>query len=145
MSQDIPGEFLVTFDACTLKASDPYLVVTTHYIDMLPGKPNDWMLKSELLEFKVIEGNHGRVNMATTMMKVIDQFGLHAKVISPTFFIIHFINHSISHSLDGLLLRRQRVSINLNDHGLLISSRAGKFLVLWFITMTESKLAAWNI
>ena len=102
MFQDIPGEFSVTFDAWTSKASDPYLAVTTHYIDTPPGKPDDWMLKSELLGFKIIEGNHGGANMAATMMKVVDQFGLRAKVIFPNFLVIHSIDHSIPHSLDGL-------------------------------------------
>ncbi|GLB42145.1 putative hAT family C-terminal dimerisation region [Lyophyllum shimeji] len=78
--KDITSEFSVTFDAWTSKSYDPYLAVTVHYIDAPNDKPNEWELKSEILGFTEIRGNHGGANTAATMMKVIDTYGIREKL-----------------------------------------------------------------
>ncbi|KAF8053739.1 hypothetical protein FPV67DRAFT_1376500, partial [Lyophyllum atratum] len=56
-----------------------YLAVTMHYISAPPESPNDWALKSDLLGFTEIEGNHGGANTAATIMKVLGCYDLREK------------------------------------------------------------------
>lgn len=51
-----------------------------HYISVPPESPNDWVLKSDLLGFTAIEGNHGGANTAATIMKVLDRYNLREKL-----------------------------------------------------------------
>ncbi len=60
--------------------------VTAHYIDAPPGQPNDWELKSQILGFQEIKGNHGGANLAATLFDVVDRYGLRGKVC--LFFLI---------------------------------------------------------
>ncbi len=46
MFQNIPGQISCTFDTWTLESLDPYLSITTHYIDAPKEQPHDWVLKS---------------------------------------------------------------------------------------------------
>jgi len=71
----------ITFDAWTLKSYDPYLAVTAHYIVAAPSSQTfDWELKSWLLGFQEIQGNHGGANLAATILQVLDQYGIQDKV-----------------------------------------------------------------
>ncbi|RDB19397.1 hypothetical protein Hypma_013487 [Hypsizygus marmoreus] len=56
------------------------MAITIHYIDAPPDKPNDWELKSELLGFTEIKGNHGGANTAATMLNVFDRYGIRSKL-----------------------------------------------------------------
>lgn len=68
------------FDAWTSKPGDPYLSVTAHYITAPPDKPDDWVLRTEQLAFKCIEGRHTGKNMARILADIIDCYGLRKKV-----------------------------------------------------------------
>jgi len=67
------------FNAWTSKSMDPYLVITGHYIDLMNGS-DKWELKSELLRFTEIEGNHGGANIASVILCVIDRYDICDKV-----------------------------------------------------------------
>jgi hypothetical protein len=58
---------------------DPYLPITAHYIDSTNGS-DKWELKSELLRFTEIEGNHGGANIASVILCVIDRYDIRDKV-----------------------------------------------------------------
>lgn len=66
--KEIPGQILLTFDAWTSKAYDPYLAVTAHYINAPKEQPNAWELKKKMLGFTKIEGNHGGANTAAVLI-----------------------------------------------------------------------------
>ena|ERR1700722_12188723 len=79
--QDIPGQISCTFDAWTSSAYDPYLAVTAHYISSPPAQPNSWELRSRVLGFMEIEGNHSGANTAAVILRVIDRYGIRHKVV----------------------------------------------------------------
>ena len=60
---------------------DPYLAITGHYVDSTNGS-DKWELKSELLGFTEIEGNHGGANIASVILRVIDRYDIRDKVNS---------------------------------------------------------------
>lgn len=70
----------VTFDAWVSKAYDPYLAITVHYIHASPEKPNDWELKTDVLGFTELEGNHSGANIASIILKVFNRYGIQDKV-----------------------------------------------------------------
>jgi hypothetical protein len=78
--QDIPGQISITFDAWTSDASDPYLGVTAHYIHSEADQPNEWELRSKVLGYTEIQGNHSGANIAAVILHVVDQYGIHHKV-----------------------------------------------------------------
>jgi hypothetical protein len=78
--QHLLGQISITLDAWTSKAYDPYLGVTAHYIDSPPQRPNEWTLKSDILGFTEIKGNHGGANQAATVLRVLDRYGIRDKV-----------------------------------------------------------------
>ena len=57
----------------------PYLAITGHYIDSTNGS-DKWELKSELLRFTEIEGNHGSANITSVILCVIDRCDIQGKV-----------------------------------------------------------------
>ena len=79
--QDIPGQISCTFDAWMSSAYDPYLAVTAHYISSPPAQPNSWELRSRVLGFTEIEGNHSGANTAAVILRVIDRYGIQHKVV----------------------------------------------------------------
>jgi len=62
------------------KAYDPYLAITTHYIESPPNQPNEWSLKSDLIGFTEIHGNHGGANQASIILHIIDHYDICDKV-----------------------------------------------------------------
>jgi hypothetical protein len=63
--------------------------VTAHYIDNSPDEPLRWELKSRLLGFEEIKGNHGGANIAATILAILDQYGIRNKVRN--YFSVYFI------------------------------------------------------
>jgi hypothetical protein len=90
-------------DSWTSSAYDPYLAITAHYIDSPPHKPNDWSLKTDLLGFTEIDGNHGGANQASIMLRVIDRYDIRDKV-SRAFIVAVRVTLTCENSLVGLLL-----------------------------------------
>ena len=78
--QVLPCKISFTFDAWTSRPGDPYLSITTHYIDAPVNKPQDWELKTEQLAFKAIEGRHTDKNIASVLIETIDHYKIQAKV-----------------------------------------------------------------
>lgn len=78
--QGIQSQISITMDSWTSAAYDPYLAITAHYIDSPPDQPNEWSLKSDLLGFAEIEGNHGGANQASIILSVIDRYDVRDKV-----------------------------------------------------------------
>jgi hypothetical protein len=77
-------------DSWTSSAYDPYLAITAHYIDSPPDQPSEWSLKTDLLGFTEINGNHGGANQASIMLRVLDQYDICDKVCS---LFIHRYNY----------------------------------------------------
>ncbi len=61
---------------------DPYLAVTAHYISVSPKASThpEWELKSKILGFAPIEGNHGGANTAAVILRVVDRYKIRHKV-----------------------------------------------------------------
>jgi hypothetical protein len=76
----IRSQFSATFDLWQSGAGDPYLSLTVHYIDAPKEKPNDWDLKSDLLAFAEIKGNHSGANIGEHILGVVDRYGIADKV-----------------------------------------------------------------
>jgi hypothetical protein len=78
--QHLPGQVSLTFDSWTSQNGDPFLSVTGHYITSLPGRPEEWELRTDQLAFTAVEGNHSGANMANIILRVIDRYDLRNKV-----------------------------------------------------------------
>jgi hypothetical protein len=52
----VPSKISFTFDAWTSASGDPYLLLTTHYINVPADHPNAWEMKSEQLLFQEMQG-----------------------------------------------------------------------------------------
>jgi len=63
------ARFSITFDAWTSILYNPYLAVTTHYINSLPGQPFDWDFKSKILRFEELKGSHSSPNIAAKSLR----------------------------------------------------------------------------
>lgn len=74
------GQISLTFDGWTSGANDPYLAVTAHYIVANEDQPNDWALKSRLLGYTEIHGNHSGANTAAVILRVVDRYDIRGKV-----------------------------------------------------------------
>ncbi|KAK2459325.1 hypothetical protein APHAL10511_008680 [Amanita phalloides] len=74
------SKFSITFDAWTLKAYNPCLAVTAHYIDTPPDQLNEWQLKSKVLALEELQGHHTGENMATKIIKVLEQYEIQDKI-----------------------------------------------------------------
>jgi hypothetical protein len=78
--QDVPGKISITFDAYTSRACDPYLAITTHFIDAPPESPSSWRIHSDVAAFEHVPGAHTGVNLASVIASVVDRFGFRSKV-----------------------------------------------------------------
>jgi hypothetical protein len=76
----VPGKISITFDAYTSRASDPYLAITTHFIDAPPDNPSSWRLSSDVVAFENVPGAHTGVNLASVIASVVDRFDFRSKV-----------------------------------------------------------------
>ena len=79
LPQNIPGQILITFDTWTSGTNDPYLAVTAHYIASPEGQANNWELRSKVLGYTDIEGNHSGANTAAVILQVVDRYGIRQK------------------------------------------------------------------
>ncbi|KAH9063659.1 hypothetical protein EDB83DRAFT_2207300, partial [Lactarius deliciosus] len=57
-------------------AGNPYLTLTVHYIDAPKEKPNDWELKSDLLTFSELKGNHSGANIGEALLRIAECYGI---------------------------------------------------------------------
>jgi hypothetical protein len=71
---------LITFDAWTLGAFDPYLAITAHYINAPQDHPLEWTLKSKVIEYPDIQGDHSGANTANVVMRIIDCYRICSKL-----------------------------------------------------------------
>lgn len=99
----INSQFSTTFDLWQSGAGDPYLSLTVHYIDAPKEKPNDWELKSDLLAFTEIKGNHSGANIGEYIIRIANRYGILNKVI----VLLSAIRWANSHS-DRMDDQRQR-------------------------------------
>jgi hypothetical protein len=97
--KDVLGQISLTFDAWTSKSFDPYLAITGHWIEAPKNKPNNWELKSELLGFTEIQGNHGGANIASVILRIVDRYDIRKKVCV-IFFLVLISNVCFSGWLD---------------------------------------------
>jgi hypothetical protein len=72
----------VTLDGWSSLARDPYLGVTVHWVHSTKQSPTDWTLRTLLLAFRKIKGNHGGDNLAKLVMEIFEEAGLASKVCS---------------------------------------------------------------
>jgi hypothetical protein len=66
-------------DGWSSLARDPYLGVTVHWVHSTPDSPNDWSLRTLLLAFCEVKGNHSGDNLAKLVMEIINEVGLKSK------------------------------------------------------------------
>ena len=78
----VPSKISFTFDAWTSAPGDPYLSLTSHFIDAPADHPNAWELKSDQLIFQEIQGRHTGKNMADILSRALDRYDLCGKVRS---------------------------------------------------------------
>ena len=98
--QNTPGQISITFDSWTSGSMDPFLSVTAHYIAV---KPEQWTLKSQVLAYTHIEGNHSGANTASVLLRVIDRYDIRPKVRIVTTITLSDTHSYQYHSWDGRL------------------------------------------
>lgn len=64
----------LTFDAWTSKIMTSYIAITVHWITQ------EWVLRSELLQFSEIHGSHSGENLGKEIYNATSKFGINAKV-----------------------------------------------------------------
>jgi hypothetical protein len=77
--KNMPSQILITFNAWTSKAYDPYLAITAHYINAPSDQPLEWELKSKLLGFEGLQGSHTGANVTVKIVEVLDQYNIRNK------------------------------------------------------------------
>lgn len=97
----VPSKISFTFDAWTSAPGDPYLSLTSHFIDAPADHPNAWELKSDQLIFQEIQGRHTGKNMADILSRALDRYDLCGKVRGFTFLSVSLTTESFRR-LDGL-------------------------------------------
>ena len=70
----------MTLDGWSSLARDPYLGVTVHWVHSSPEAPTDWSLRTLLLAFREVKGNHSGQNLANLVMEILSKAGLTSKV-----------------------------------------------------------------
>ena len=70
----------MTLDGWSSLARDPYLGVTVHWVHSTPESPTEWTLRTLLLAFREIKGNHSGANLASVVMEIMKAAGLTSKV-----------------------------------------------------------------
>lgn len=75
----VPGKIAITMDIWTSKNWFAFLVIRAHWIS------NDWQIKSRLLDFSHIEGDHSGANQGRIFLGCLKRFDIPlAKVIAYT-------------------------------------------------------------
>lgn len=95
----------MTLDGWSSLARDPYLGVTVHWVHSAPESPTEWSLRTLLLAFREVKGNHSGENLANLVMEIIDEVGLSSKVCAASYKSSRPPNSSRS---DGSLLTMLR-------------------------------------
>jgi hypothetical protein len=67
-------------DGWSSLARDPYLGVTIHWVHSKPESPSEWSLRTLLLTFHKVKGNHSGDNLAKLVMEILNKAGLTSKV-----------------------------------------------------------------
>jgi hypothetical protein len=78
--ESIPGEVSATLDGWSSPARDPYLGVTVHWVHSTQESPTEWSLRTLLLAFREVKGNHRGENLAKVVMEILKAAGLMSKV-----------------------------------------------------------------
>jgi len=68
----------LTCDAWTSKNQQQFLAIMAHCID------NTWVMKKQLLDFRIIDGEHSGENLAAIMYEVLVDYKLNGKVLALT-------------------------------------------------------------
>jgi hypothetical protein len=78
--QSIPGQVSATLDGWSSLARDPYLGVTVHWVHNPVESPTEWSLRTLLLAFREVKGNHSGANLARLVMEILKEAGMTSKV-----------------------------------------------------------------
>lgn len=99
----IPGKISITMDIWTSKNFLPFLVIRGHWIS------TEWELKSQLLDFSYIEGDHSGKNQCAIFLDCLSRFEIPlSKVLAYTMdnatsndtFISCLVEHGILHGIN---------------------------------------------
>jgi hypothetical protein len=82
VTQGVEGEISFTFNIWTSEGtgSNPYILITAHYVNSPVGKPNQWALKEDQLAFALLEGHYTRANIASIITNILNEYGISQKV-----------------------------------------------------------------
>ena len=80
LHQSIPEQVSATLDGWSSLAHDPYLGVTVHWVHNPVESPTEWSLRTMLLTFQEVKGNHSGANLSKVVMEIINEAGLTSKV-----------------------------------------------------------------
>jgi hypothetical protein len=57
----------------SLSSCNPYLGVTVHWVHSAPESPTEWSLRTLLLAFWEVQGNHSGDNLAKIVLGIFDR------------------------------------------------------------------------
>ena len=72
--QHVNSKVSMMFNTWTLLSEDPFMSITTHYIDTPVNKPQQWILQLDQLAFMPIVVNHSGANIGKILMEAIDEY-----------------------------------------------------------------------
>ena len=75
----------MTLDGWSSLARDPYLGVTIHWVHSTLESLTKWSLRTMLLAFWEVKGNHSGDNLAKLVMEIINEAGLSSKVCEASY------------------------------------------------------------
>lgn len=78
----------MTLDGWSSLARDPYLGVTVHWVHSTNESPTSWSLRTMLLAFQEVKGNHSGENLAKVFMGIIEAAGLTSKVRATSYLLV---------------------------------------------------------
>ena len=108
----------MTLDGWSSLARDPYLGVTVHWVHSMPESPTEWSLRTLLLAFQEVKGNHSGENLAKIVMEIFNEAGLSHKVC-------HDPSHGGFYMAEGTLYIRIGLPPHVVSGDRLVSSRCG--------------------
>ena len=73
-----PGKFSITLDIWTSPSQNPFLCVTLHFID------DSWELKSQVIAFRYIPGNHSGIKISSVLLDVLKEYQLEDRILTVT-------------------------------------------------------------
>jgi hypothetical protein len=68
-----PQKVSLTLDIWTSPSQDPFLCVTLHLIE-------DWVLKSQVIAFRYIPGNHAGVKIALVLEEILKEYQIEGRI-----------------------------------------------------------------